>query len=176
MRKVIIILLGLAVLAYASNRLPGKTKLSRFLHLKGWQKIFGALAVILALLIVLDPEFLAFGLIGDTGFFDLLIFTLSLQIHMLAVAAFRSCIGALSRGVRWVGIPSPGMLYLLSLLMISITCAGDCISESCASPSIVSMIIRWVPDVSRGPSSVRNYFFALGNQIPIENRRMKKSR
>ena len=116
MQKVTIILLGLALLAYASTRSLGKTKQSRFQHLKGWQKIFGVLAVILTLLIILNPEFLALGLIGDTAFFDMLVLALSLQMHTFAVGAFRRCVAALSRGVRWLGIPSPGLRYLLAVL------------------------------------------------------------
>ena len=120
MEKVTIILLGLVMLAYASTRSPGKTRLSRFQHLKGWQKIFAVLAVILALLIILNPEFLALGLIGDTAFFDMLVLALSLQLHVVATRAFHSCVEVLSRGVRWLGIPSPGLRYLLAILMPAI--------------------------------------------------------
>ena len=116
MQKVTIILLGLMILAYASSKSPEKTKLSRFRHLKGWQKIFGILAVFLTLLIILNPEFLALGLIGDTAFFDVLVLALSLQLHLIATRAYHSVVGVLSRGVRWVGIPSPGLRYLLALL------------------------------------------------------------
>ena len=116
MQKVTIILLGLTMLAYAITRSPDKTKLSRFQHLKGWQKVFGVLAIILTLLIILNPEFLALGLIGDTAFFDMLVLALSLQLHMVATRAFCSCVAVLSRGVRWLGIPSPGLRYLLAVL------------------------------------------------------------
>ena len=123
MKRVSIILLGLAILAYASTRSPGKTKSSRFLHLKGWQKIFGILAIILTLLIILSPEFLALGLIGDTAFFDLMVLALSLQMHLFATRSFRSFVDVASKGVRRIGIPSPGLRYLLFVLTPVITAA-----------------------------------------------------
>ena len=50
----------------------------------GWQKLVSFVAIILALLIVLNPEFLALGLFGDAAFFDLLVLALSLQLQMVA--------------------------------------------------------------------------------------------
>lgn len=120
MKRATIILLGLAMLAYASIRSPDKTKLTWFQHLKGWQKIFGVVAVILTLLIVLNPEFLALGLLGDTAFFDMLVLALSLQMHVFAARVFHSCVNGLSRGVRGLGIPSPGLSYLLAVLTLAI--------------------------------------------------------
>ena len=121
MQSVTIILLGLAMLAYASARSTNKTLPARFPHLKGWQKIFGVLAIIFTLLIVLNPEFLALGLLGDTAFFDMLVMAMSLQMHMFVRRAFHSCVDVLSRGVRTVGIPSPGLRYLLFVLTPVIT-------------------------------------------------------
>jgi hypothetical protein len=118
MQKVtIIILLGLALLAHASTRSPDKTKQSRFQHLKGWRKLFEVLAVILTLLIILNPEFLALGLIGDAAFFDMLVLLLSLRMHAVATRVFHCCVDVLFRGVRWLGIPSPGLRYLLAVLI-----------------------------------------------------------
>jgi len=116
MQKVTIILLGLAVFVYASTWSLDKTKLSRFQHLKGWQKLFGVLAIVVALLIILNPEFLALGLIGDTAFFDMLVLALSLQMRVFALRAFRSCVDMLSRGRRRLLVPSPGMFYLLAVV------------------------------------------------------------
>jgi hypothetical protein len=138
MQKIIIILLGLAMLAYASTRSPDKSKLSRFAHLTGWQKIFGVLAVILTLLIVLNPEFLALGLIGDAAFFDLLVLTLSLQLHMAATRAFHSCVELSSRAVRSLGIPSPGLRYLLALLAPIITGVVTAFQKAAQPYSLVS--------------------------------------
>ncbi len=126
MQKVTFILLGLMMLAYAVTQSQHKTKPSRFQHLKGWEKLIGVLAVICTLLIVLNPEFLAFGFIGDAAFFDVLVLAISLQMHLLVRQAFRRSVDLLSRGVRAVGIPSPGLRYCLfvSTLVIGTAVAG----------------------------------------------------
>src|SRR5436190_4044037 len=118
MQKVTFILLGLAMLAYASTRSPAKINLSRFQHLKGWQKVFGVLALFLAVLIILNPEFLALGLMGDTAFFDMLVLALSLQLHVFVTRAYHRCVEVLSKGVRWLGFPSPGLCYVLAVLTL----------------------------------------------------------
>ena len=106
----------MAILAYVITRSSAKTKGSRFPHLKGWQKVFGVLAIILTIFIIINPEFLARGLIGDTAFIDLLIFALSLQLHVFATRAFRICVDLVTKSVRWLAIPSAGTLYLLALI------------------------------------------------------------
>jgi hypothetical protein len=116
MQKAAIILFGLAVLAYVGTRSKDKATPSRFQHLKGWQKLFGVLAIVLTMLIILNPELLALGLLGDTALVDMLVMALSLQMHTFVVRAFRRCVAVLSIGVRRVGIPSPGLRYLLALL------------------------------------------------------------
>lgn len=126
MLNVTILLLGLALLAYASVRSPNKTLPARFPHLKGWQKVFGVLASIFTLFIILNPEFLALGLLGDSAFFDMLVLAMSLQMHMLVRQAFHRCVDVLSRGLRTAGIPSLGMRYLLFVLtpVITVTVAA----------------------------------------------------
>ena len=120
MLKATIILLGLALFVWASARSPNKGKLTWFQLLKGWQKIFGVVAVILTLLIVLNPEFLPLGLLGDTAFFDMLVLALSLQLHQYATLAFRVFARVLSRGARSLGIPSPRFSYALAVLSATI--------------------------------------------------------
>ena len=44
-------------------------------------KIIRIIAVIGAIFIVLNPEFLAFGIIADAAFFDMLVLLLGLQLH-----------------------------------------------------------------------------------------------
>ena len=116
MLKITIILLGLLVLAYSTTRSADKTKLTRFQHLKGWQKLFGVVAVILTL----NPEFLALGILGDTAFFDMLVLALSLQLHAFAARAFHRCVNVLVIGGRWLGTPSPGLRYLLAVWTVAI--------------------------------------------------------
>jgi hypothetical protein len=50
------------------TQVSGTFKPASFRPFTGWQKLAGAIALILALLIVLNPEFLALGLVGDTAF------------------------------------------------------------------------------------------------------------
>jgi uncharacterized membrane protein YkgB len=111
-----ILLLGLfIVLTCGLTRAQGKVNPAWSQRFKGWQKLFGAIVVVLALLIILNPEFLALGLLGDTAFFDMLVVALSLQMHLFVTRLWHECVSALTRGMRWVRIPSPGMLYLLAV-------------------------------------------------------------
>jgi hypothetical protein len=48
---------------------PNRIKPAWSQQLKGWQKLFGLVGVILAVLIIINPELLALGLLGDTAFF-----------------------------------------------------------------------------------------------------------
>lgn len=48
---------------------------------KKLNKIIRIIAVIAAIFIVLNPEFLAFGIIADAAFFDMLVLLLGLQLH-----------------------------------------------------------------------------------------------
>jgi len=104
------------MLAYAGSRSPDKTRPSRFQHLKGWQKIIGFLAILLTLLIILNPDTLALGLFGDSAFFDIMVLALSAQISVFSTSAFHKCVDVLSKVVRWLGIPSPGLRCLLAYL------------------------------------------------------------
>src|SRR5262245_20734451 len=118
-----ILLLGLViVLACALTRAQGRIKPAWSQHLKGWQKLFGAIAVVVTLLIIINPEFLAMGLLGDTAFYDMLVLALSLQMHMFVTRALRGCATVLTRGVRCTAIPSPGLRYLLAVSMLAIGC------------------------------------------------------
>jgi hypothetical protein len=120
-----IILVTLLLLACALNR-PTRIEPAWSRCLQGWQKVFGLAAVIMTLLIVLNPEFLALGLLGDTAFFDMLVLALSLQMHMFAARAFRRCVEVLRRSWRWLGIPSLGLRYLLT---VSIPAFGRALSK-----------------------------------------------
>ena len=115
MNTTALILLALILFACASNR-SSRVEPVWSQHLKGWQKLFTMAGVIMALLILINPEFLALGLLGDTAFFDMLVLALSLQMHMFALRAFRRCFDALRRALRWMGIPSLGLRYLVAVV------------------------------------------------------------
>ena len=100
MRQTIIILACLAFITYAIIRRSGQ----RFAHFTGWQKLFGLIAVLLAVLILLNPDFLALGLLGDTTFFDLLVMGLSLQMLAFIQPAWRYVVlgfTPIQRFVNW---------------------------------------------------------------------------
>lgn len=120
-----VILIGIAIIAYAFPPAPGRQQPAWFQHLIGWQKLFGAVAVVLTLLIILNPEFLALGLLGDTAFFDMLVLAMGLQMHTLAVQTCRWCVALLKRGVPRVWIPSPALSYLLTVSALAIASAAS---------------------------------------------------
>src|SRR5581483_12166261 len=103
MRQIIFIA-ALALLASAFNRRFQK----KFEHLSGWQKMLGLVAIILAVLILFTPEFLALGLLGDASFFDVLVMALSLQMLGIIQFGWRRLRDAALKTVRRAGLPSPG--------------------------------------------------------------------
>ena len=125
MRRTVIILACLAFIACAIIRRSGQ----RFAPLTGWQKLFGLIAVLLAVLILLNPDFLALGLLGDTTFFDVLVMALSLQMLVIVQWAWRGFSTAFVRSVRWVGIPSPGLRLLIAFSAVAIGSAVSSIQK-----------------------------------------------
>ena len=103
------ILLGLAILAFAFTRVRNKTRPVQPQRLKWWQKLVHVIAVILAILVVLNPEFLALGILGDTAFFDLLVLLLSLQLQTLGAQVWGCVTGMFSGFMRWW---TPRLSYL----------------------------------------------------------------
>ena len=108
-----IVLLGFALLATAFIRLPRGIEPSWLQRLGRWQKLLGVVAFCLALLIVLNPEFLALGVLGDAAFFDLLVLLLSLQLQMVLTQVWHSIHAVLARTIKWVTTPSLGLSCLL---------------------------------------------------------------
>ena len=128
MNTTAIILLALILLACASNR-SSRIEPVWSQHRKGWQKVFTMAAVIMALLILINPEFLALGILGDTAFFDMLVLALSLQMHMFALRLFHGCLDALRRALRWLGIPSLGLRYLVAVVTPIVTGAVSTVQQ-----------------------------------------------
>jgi hypothetical protein len=116
MKQIIFVLLALAMLAFASKRATRQGKLKWFQQLNGSQKIFGVVAFLLVLLILLNPEFLALGFLGDTALFDMLVLAISLQLHTYVIRAGRGFITAFTQGMKWMGIPSLGLRYEWAVL------------------------------------------------------------
>jgi hypothetical protein len=95
------------------TQVSGTFKAASFRPFTGWQKLAGAIALILALLIVLNPEFLALGLVGDTAFFDLLVLAITLQLQGLGTRAWRSVHAVFFGIVHWLFAPRPTFAMFL---------------------------------------------------------------
>src|SRR3954451_3567989 len=100
MQRTFVMLFGLAVIGYAFIRAPARMKPACTRQLKGWQKLFGAVAIVVTVLIMLNPEFLALGLLGDTAFFEMFVLALSFQMHRYAIGACRGFFTMLRTGLR----------------------------------------------------------------------------
>jgi len=120
-----IILIGLAIVACAVARAPKRIKPAWSQHLKGWQKIFGVVAVLLALLMIINPELLALGLLSDTAFFDVLVLFLSLQLQSVAVRAWCFVRELFSRTMRFLNLR---LNISCSLMLLAFAPFGDMVS------------------------------------------------
>jgi hypothetical protein len=107
------VLFLLAVLAYVGIRLLRRLESARSEPLKWWEKAAGILAFIAVVMIAINPEFFALGLLGDTGFFDLLVLLISLQLQIAVGWAWGWGGAMVSKLIRWAMAPSPHMSYLL---------------------------------------------------------------
>jgi uncharacterized membrane protein YkgB len=111
-----LILIGLVIiLASAFKQTPHRNKRAWSQHLKGWQKVLGPVSFVAVLLLMINPEFIALGLVGDTALFDLLVLALSIQMQTVITRAWQGVRIALTRAARWMGIPSPGLCYLVAV-------------------------------------------------------------
>jgi hypothetical protein len=77
------IIFGLALFAFVLTFLPDKYRPTWMHRLTWWQVLIGLVAVVAATLIVMNPEFYALGILGDSTFFDLLVLAISLQLQTI---------------------------------------------------------------------------------------------
>jgi hypothetical protein len=108
MHRIIVMLVVLGAAMASSHRRRNQG----FGHLNGWQKVFGMLAFVAAVLILLNPETFALGLLGDTAFFDILVLTLNVQILSYASAIWARVRVFKTRLPRFP-LPSPGLRCLM---------------------------------------------------------------
>src|SRR5262245_18231647 len=101
-------------------RSPFKPKLFCFQHLEGWRKVLGVLAIVMTLLIVLNPEFLALGIIGDAAFFDVLVLAISLQLQVYVVRVVHFIRALVVGRLRRLYTPSIGGYYLYAVSSLAI--------------------------------------------------------
>lgn len=114
-----IIILGLALAAYAFSCGPSRNKPSSAEPLTGRQKLLRVLAVLLMILIALNPESLALGLLGDTAFFDLLVLLIGIQLQTVAAQAWGWIVAGFSLIVPRFTIPHLRMSYCMFLLIFA---------------------------------------------------------
>ena len=74
-------IIGLVLFVFALAFVPDKYKPTWIYRLSWWQVLIGLVATIAALLIVMNPEFLALGILGDSTFFDLLVLAIGVQLQ-----------------------------------------------------------------------------------------------
>jgi len=108
-----VIVACLALITVGVVRVLNRVRPAGSPRLKPWQKVAIVLAVIGALLIAMNPELWALGLMGDTAFFDFLVLLLSLQLQTLATQAWCTTKEWLSKMWRWMMIPKMSMSYAL---------------------------------------------------------------
>lgn len=128
MRKPTVILLSLGLAALAFARLQRNPR-SPFRNLKGWQKLLGVVAILMAIVILLNPDLLALGLLGDSAFFDMLVLALSVQMLGTVQWAWHQFSRSFVRGARWLGIPSPGFRYLICASTLAVAGATSLIQK-----------------------------------------------
>src|ERR1700744_2625213 len=105
MQTVPAILLSLGFAALAYNRLKRSKRNPRsprewFRELKGWQKLLGLLAILIAFFVILNPEFLALGFLSDATFLDMLALALSVQMISSFQMIGQKLSTGFSRGLR----------------------------------------------------------------------------
>ena len=128
MRNTTIILLSLGLIALALARMQRNPR-GPFRNLKGWQSLLGLLAVVMAVVVLLNPDLFALSLLGDSAFFDMLALALSVQMLVSLQWAWRNVSRSFARSVRWLGIPSPGFRYLMCVSTITLISAISVIQK-----------------------------------------------
>jgi hypothetical protein len=98
------ILFGLALFAFALGILPDKYRPVWIHRLTSWQLLIGLVALVVATLIVITPEFYALGILGDSAFFDILVLAITFQLRGIGSLVWRYVVlgvGPVKRFARW---------------------------------------------------------------------------
>lgn len=125
MQPTLNILIILAILAYMRIRRANRLNALTFERLRWWQKLVAVVALLCVLLIAINPEFWALGLLGDTTFFDLFVVLLTIQFQMTLVWAWAWCGALLSRGLRWIITLRLWRSYLLVAWAVNVVLNGS---------------------------------------------------
>lgn len=136
------ILFALALLAYAFTRMPQGGQPTWSYRFNWSQKLLGVVAFVVAVLILLNPEFLALGLFGDAAFFDFLVLLISLQLQTAGARVWHRIAGVFSRIIKWIVTPR------LSYSLIRWTFASAGVWLVAAVASVASAIQKVVHRIS----------------------------
>ncbi len=102
------------ILAWICIRRSSGLKSVTFEKLSWWQKLVGIVALLCVVVVAVNPEFWALGLLGDTTFFDMFVLLMSIQLQMTLVWVWGWGRTLLSRGLRWMITPSPRWSHLMA--------------------------------------------------------------
>jgi len=108
------ILIILAILAWICIRRSSGLKSVNSEKLSWWQKLVGIVALLCVIMVAVNPEFWALGLLGDTTFFDVFVLLMSIQLQMTLVWVWGWGGTLLFRGLRWMIRPSQRWSYLMA--------------------------------------------------------------
>jgi hypothetical protein len=118
------IIFGLALFAYASIWVPDKYKPTWTHRLGSWQTLIGLVAVIAAILIMMNPEFYALGILGDSAFFDLLVLAITCQLHMFSSRIWSHIVAGFCMAKRFVRfrifVTQTVMLFVLADIVATV--------------------------------------------------------
>jgi len=114
----------LTLLALALTRLPGKYKPVWTDRLYSWQTLIGWVALIAAMVIMMNPEFYALGLLGDSAFFDLLVLAIACQLNMISSRIWRQIVAVICKvrqleGIR-ICVTLAVMLFVLGNMVATV--------------------------------------------------------
>jgi hypothetical protein len=98
------LIFGLALLVFALNLVPSKFRHPWIQRLTSWKLLIGLVAVIVATVIVMTPEFYALGILGDSAFFDLLVLAISFQLCGIGARVWRYAVLGFSQIRRFMGL------------------------------------------------------------------------
>ena len=115
---------GLCLFVFALAFLPDQYRPAWIHRLDSWQVVIGLLAVMIATLIVMTPEFYALGLLGDSTFFDFLVLAISFQLRGLAAGGWRRAVSGFARIrklMSWsLHASSTALLFILAAMIATV--------------------------------------------------------
>jgi hypothetical protein len=112
------IIFGLVLFVFALACVPDKYRPAWTRRLGSWQTLIGLVAFIAAILIIMNPEFYALGILGDSAFFDLLVLAITCQLCVISSRVWSRVVAGLYMVSRFMRlqmyVTSSMLLFVLS--------------------------------------------------------------